>query len=144
MLLLLSWLLLRHVGSSTIWSLAWDNHVWLLSGGLSLLLLVHGDHLQGAEDFLFELSPLNNRIVQLNLRQVDEHASDLGCLHIADELLDMLVDGVTDDVLLGLAIRCLLVLGGGEHVSDLNLIRPGILTIKEHLILSILLASGDG
>ena len=143
--MLLLWrLLLRHVGSSTIWSLTLHDHIRLLSGLLSLLLLVHRDHLQGAEDFLFELSPLDNRIVQLNLRQVDEHASDLRCLHVADELLDVLVDGVTDDVLLGLAIWCLLVLGGGEHVSDLNLIRPGILTIKEHLILTIVLAASDG
>lgn len=126
--------------SCSVRCLTLDDH-WLLCSLLSLLLLVDGDHLQGAQDLGFELRPLDDGIVELNLGQVDEHSSDLWSLHLADKLLDVLVDGVADDVLFGLAIWSLLVLLGGEHVSDLDLIRSRIFSIDELWTLSTVLAA---
>ena len=36
------------------------------------------DHLERRHDLLLELGPLNDRVVELDLWQVDEHSGDLG------------------------------------------------------------------
>jgi len=43
----------------------------------------------------------------------------------------MLEDGIANNILLGSAVRSLLVLLGGEHVSDLGVVGSGILHVSE-------------
>lgn len=114
---------------SAVWGLALDDE---RRCSLSLsLLLAHGDHLESTEDLLLEFSPLDDGVVQFDLWQVNEHSCDLRSLLLTNQLLNVLVDGVANDVLLGLAIRSLLVLGRGKHVSDLGVVGSSVLCVHE-------------
>ena len=88
-------------------------------GGLGALW-TSSDHLQCRHDLLLELIPLDDGVVELDLRKVNEHASDLWSPLLTDQLLDVLVDGVANDLFLLGSVSSLLVLGTGKHVSDLQ------------------------
>lgn len=141
-------LLLLHVGSrSSIRSLALTCHCRCLTtattNDLSLLLFVHCDHLEGAQHLLFELRPLDDGIVQFDLGEIDEHAGDFWGFHFTHKLFDVLVDSINNDILFGLAVRCLLVFLGSEHVSDLNLVCSRILAIDKLWTLTVVLTSSE-
>lgn len=95
------------------------------------VLLAHGDHLESTEDLLLEFSPLDNGVVELDLRQVNEHSRDLRCLLLTNQFLNMLVNSIANYVLLGLAVWRLLVLLGGEHVSNLGVVGSSVLGVDE-------------
>ena len=63
--------------------------------------------------------PLADRVVQLGVRQVDEHSRNFGGLMLAHDLENVLVDRVAHLVLLCLPV---LELGGAEQLSDLRLV----------------------
>lgn len=122
------WLLLLEVVSA-IGSLTLDNKCW---SSLALdLMLAHVDHLKSTQDLLLEFCPLDNGIVELHLRQIDEHTSDLRRLLFTNKFLNVLVDGIANDVLLRLAVWSLFVLLRCEHITDLCVVCSRVLGVDE-------------
>ena len=95
------------------------------SGWRLWLWCVLGDQRISTHDLLLEVDPLGDGEVELRLREVDEHAGDLGSFAISDQLLDVLVDGVTDLLLLALLLG-VLELRRDEHHLDLILVALGV------------------
>jgi len=62
-----------------------------------------------------------NRHVQLCRVQVDDHSCDFGGMLLADHLMDVLVDGCTDNLFSGIS-RCLGELLRVKHRKDLRLV----------------------
>ena len=74
---------------------------------------------------------MDDGVVELDFRQVDEHSSDLGSSLLANQLLDVLVDGVADDLLLLLPVGSFLVLSTGEHVSDFEEVLVSVALVNQ-------------
>lgn len=62
-----------------------------------------------------------NRHVQLCRVQVDDHSRDFGGMLLADHLMDVLVNGCTDNLFSGIG-RCLGELLRVKHREDLRLV----------------------
>merc|ERR1719327_2230495 len=52
--------------------------------------------LEGLLDLVLQVAEVHHVVLDLVDWELDEHTSDLGCLLVADELLDVLVDAATD------------------------------------------------
>ena len=68
-------------------------------GGGRIDQVAAGEQLHGRVDLGLQVSVLLDRHVELDGVQVNDHASDLGCVLFADHLVDVLVDGRADDLL---------------------------------------------
>lgn len=97
---------------------------------MSLASVWLGDQLEGRHDLLLEVSPLGDREVEFCLWQVDEHTSDLWSFLLANDLLDVLVDGVANQFLL-LSSVSVLEVRRGEHLLDLVEVMLGILEVNK-------------
>jgi len=87
----------------------------------ALLLNIRlSNHLKSRHHLLLEFIPLNDRIIQLNLRQVNQHSSDLWSFAFTHKLFNMLVNCVSNDLFFLSSVRSIFELFGGEHVSDFN------------------------
>ena len=81
--------------------------------------------MEGRHNLLLEEIPLGDRVIQLCLRKINEHSGDLGRLLVSHKFLDMLVDGVADNLLLLFFLGIFEVLGD-EHGLDLLKIGLGV------------------
>ena len=93
--------------------------------------LARDEQLHGGLHLGGEVAELLNRHVELNRVQVDDHASDLGRVLLANHLVHVLVDGRADDLLTALRRR-LRELLRVEHCVDLGLVDAGLVIGRDH------------
>lgn len=73
--------------------------------------------------------------MQLSLREINQHSSDLGSIVIANQSLNVLVDGVSYQSFLLLLVASVVVLREdrhGEHLLDLSLVLLRMLHLDIH------------
>ena len=78
------------------------------------------NHLKSRHHLLLEFIPLDDRIIQLNLWQVNQHSCDLWSFVFTHKLLNMLVNCVSDDLFFLSSVSCFFKLFGSEHVPNFN------------------------
>lgn len=100
-----------------LWDYSLGTYFWrrlLDARGMAFALLDQGVR---RLDLGVEVIPLGDGEVEFGLWEVDEHAGNLGSLDFAHDLLDVLVDGVANELLLGMGVTAL-ELVRHEHALD--------------------------
>lgn len=112
-----------------------------MKSSLSLLYnwrLIHGflleirlsNHLESRHNLLLKFIPLNDRIIQLNLRQINQHTSNLWSFLLTNKLFNMLINSVSNNIFFLSSVSCLLVFLWSEHISDFQEIVLSIFLIS--------------